>query len=262
MTFQQLRYFEKQSDWYGNRGMSWHISTVICSDPENPGSLELQSYAHLFDACQQDWFAVCSVAEHTLQEIKRQKPHVSKIYLRLDEAGCYHNNFLIAAVKDFGQRMGIDVCRYDYSEPQYGKDVCDRILCPMKSCIRRFCDEGHDIFTAADMKRALSERPVIGTTACVCAVDETRKTLEVKKMVGFKRLHNFQFEEKGIRVWRSHGKGPGEEFPFDQLVSQSQESTALLVISGFFYFKDTRVYRCQKPLSESSDDYRDNQLHV
>ena len=158
--------------------------------------------------------------------------------------------------------MGIDVCRYDYSQPQYSKDVCDRILCPMKSCIRRFCDEGHDILTAADMKRALSERPVIGTTACVCAVDETRKTLEVKKMVGFKRLHNFQFEEKGIRVWRSYGKGPGEEFPFDQLVSQSQESTALLVISGFFYFKDTRVYRCQKPLSESSDDYRDNQLHV
>ncbi|CAH3179941.1 unnamed protein product [Porites lobata] len=158
--------------------------------------------------------------------------------------------------------MGIDVCRYDYSQPQCSKDVCDRILCPMKSRIRRFCDEGHDIFTAADMKRALSERPVIGTIACVCAVDETTKTLEVKKMVGFKRLHNFQFEEKGIRVWRSYGKGPGEEFPFDQLVSQSQESTALLFISFSFDFKDTRVYRCQKPLSESSDDYRDNQLYL
>ena len=158
--------------------------------------------------------------------------------------------------------MGIDVCRYDYSEPQYGKDVCDRILCPMKSCIRRFCDEGHDILTAADMKRALSERPVIGTTACVCAVDETRKTLEVKKMEGFNRLHNFQFEEKGIRVWRSYGKGPGKEFPFDQLVSQSQESTALLVISGFFDCKDARVYKCQEPLSESSDDDGDNQLHL
>ena len=83
------------------------------------------------------------------------KRHVSKIYLQSDKAGCYHNNFLIAAVKDFGQRMGIDVCCYDYSEPQYGKDVCDRILYPMKLCIRRFCDEGHDILTAADKKRAL-----------------------------------------------------------------------------------------------------------
>ena len=49
MKFKQLRYREKQSDC-----LSWHISTVICSDPEKAGSLELQSYAHLFDARQQD----------------------------------------------------------------------------------------------------------------------------------------------------------------------------------------------------------------
>ena len=55
MKFIQLRYREKQSDWYGKRGLSRHISRVICSDPEKAGSLELlQSYAHLFDACQQD----------------------------------------------------------------------------------------------------------------------------------------------------------------------------------------------------------------
>lgn len=160
MKFKQLRYHEKQSDWYGKSGLSLHISTVICSDPEKAGSLELQSYAHLFDACQQDWFAVCSVAEHTLQEIKRQKPHVSKIHLWSDEGGCYHNNFLITAVKDFGQRMGIEVCHYDYSEPHYGNNIRDRILCPMKSCIRRFCDEGHDILTAADIKESTVVRKI------------------------------------------------------------------------------------------------------
>ena len=37
------------------------------------------------------------------------------------------------------------VFRYDISEPHYGKDVCNRILCLMKTCIRRFCNEGHDI---------------------------------------------------------------------------------------------------------------------
>ena len=62
MKFIQLRYREKQSDWYGKRGLSRHISRVICSDPEKAGRLELQSYAHLFVACQEDRFAVCSVA--------------------------------------------------------------------------------------------------------------------------------------------------------------------------------------------------------
>ena len=132
MKFLQLRYREKQSDWYGKRGLSWHISTVISSDPEKTGSLKLQS----FDTCQQDWFAVCSIVENTLEAIKSQKPYVKKVYLRSDEAGCYHNNSLIAAAKELGQRVGIAVCRYDFSEPQYGKDVCDQILCPMKTCIR------------------------------------------------------------------------------------------------------------------------------
>ena len=97
--------------------------------------LELQSYAHLFDTCQQNWFAVSSIIENTLKVIKTQKPHITQVYLRSDEAGCYHNNALIAAAKDIGQRVGIGICHYDYSEPQYGKDVCDRILCPMKTYV-------------------------------------------------------------------------------------------------------------------------------
>ena len=200
MKFLQLKYHEKQSDWYDKKGLSWHISTVISSDPDKEGSLELQSFAHLFDTCRQDWFAVSSMIENTLEMTKTQKPHITHVYLRSDEAGCYHNNSLIAAAKDIGQRVGITVCRYDFSEPQYGKDVCDRILCPMKTCIRRYCNEGHDILTAADMRRALSERPVKGTSASVCVVDETKKTLEVNKIEGFSKLHNIQFEEKGIRV--------------------------------------------------------------
>ena len=70
----------------------------------------------------------------------------------------------------------------------------------MKTGIRRYCNEGHDILTATDMRRALSERPVKGTSACVCAVDEAKNTLEVNKIDGFSKLHNFQIEEEGIRT--------------------------------------------------------------
>ena len=200
MKFQQLRYREKQSDWYAKRGLSWHISTVISKDAKKD-SLELQSYAHLFVTCQQDWFAVSSIIENTLKVITTQKPHVTQVYLRSDEAGCYHNNALIAAAKDIGQRVSIAICRYDYSEPQYGKDICDRILCPMETLFRRYCNEGHDVLCAEHMRTALSERPVRGMSACVCAVHEEKETLQVKKIDGFSKLHNIQFEGNGIRVW-------------------------------------------------------------
>ena len=96
MKFQHLKYREKQSDWYGKRGLSWLSMTVISSDPDKGGSLELQSYAHLFNTYHQDWFTVCSIIECTLGVIKVQN---SQIYLQSDEDGSYHNNWLIAAAK-------------------------------------------------------------------------------------------------------------------------------------------------------------------
>ena len=63
-----------------------------------------------------------------------------------------------------------------------------------------------------------TERPVKSTSGCVCEVDEAKITLEVNKIDGFSKLHNFQFEEKGIREWRSYGIGRGKETSFDQLV--------------------------------------------
>ena len=50
--------------------------------------------------------------------------------------------------------MGITVARYDFSEPQQGKDVCDRVLCPMKK--KAYCAEGHDIMNVGAMHALMS----------------------------------------------------------------------------------------------------------
>ena len=137
MKFLQLRYREKQTDWYGKRGLSWHVTSVVSRDKVS-GKISVSSYTHIFDQCTQDWYAVASIIEHLLLHLKQQDPQFEKAYLRSDEAGCYHNNCLIAAVKDIADRVGIKVMSYDYSEPQSGKDVCDRIICPMKNSIRTY----------------------------------------------------------------------------------------------------------------------------
>lgn len=48
MKFQQIKYREKQSDWFGKRGISWHVSTVITVNKDT-GDLDIQTYAHLLD---------------------------------------------------------------------------------------------------------------------------------------------------------------------------------------------------------------------
>lgn len=107
--------------------------------------INVSSFAHLFDSCTQDWFAVTSIAENLLCNIRSIYPCVKTAYFRSDEAGCYHNNLLIVALKDVGVRTGITVKQYDYSEPQQGKDICDRIICPLKYSIQMYCNEGNDI---------------------------------------------------------------------------------------------------------------------
>ena len=56
----------------------------------------------------------------------------------------------MASINDINQRTGVIVGRYDFSEPQHGKDLCDCIICPMKQAVRRYCDEGNDIQSAQE----------------------------------------------------------------------------------------------------------------
>ena len=199
MKFLQIRYREKRSEWFGKRGLSWHISSFVFRNPVTK-LLEVESYAHFFDTCTHDLYAVSSIVEHLLQVIKTKYPAIKKVSLRSDEAGCYHNSMLIATTNDIASRLDMTVVSYDYSEPQYSKDICDRIICPMKAALKKFCNEGNDILTAEDMRNALLQRHVKGATATACLIDDSNTTLNIKKIKLFTRYNNIGFENKGIRV--------------------------------------------------------------
>ena len=110
MKFTQLKYREKQSEWFGKRGVSWHVSCVI-SRSGTTNCLQIASYVHLIDSCEQDWYAVCAILTNLFETIKGTQPHITKAYLRSDGAGCYHNNNLIVGVNDLGNQIGIKVIR-------------------------------------------------------------------------------------------------------------------------------------------------------
>ena len=126
MKFIQPKFHEKQSEGIGRRGIHWHISCVISRKDDR---LEVTSYAHLFNSCTQDWFSVLSIIENLMSLIIQSNLGITKAYMRSDEAGCYHNSSLIASLRDIGDRQGIEIVRCHHSEPQYGKDFCDRIFC-------------------------------------------------------------------------------------------------------------------------------------
>ena len=79
---------------------------------------QTRTFIHLFDDCNQNWFAVVSVLEHTLATLKGLKPHLTEAFLKSDNAGCYHTASLLLSLPSLGERSGVRVARYDFSEPQ------------------------------------------------------------------------------------------------------------------------------------------------
>ena len=98
---------------------------------------------------------MASIIEHTLTTVKEANPSIQEAFLRSDNAGCYHCAYLILLLPSLGDRAGMKIARYDFSDPQAGKDVCDRRIATVKSHMRRYINEGHDIRSAADMKLLL-----------------------------------------------------------------------------------------------------------
>ncbi len=106
MKFQPRKYREKQCEWFGKRGLSWHVSSVISKHDD---TFSVQSFVHIIDNSNQDWFSVASIVENLLQTVKLKNPQITKAFLRSDEAGCYHNNMLILACNDLSQSSGVQI---------------------------------------------------------------------------------------------------------------------------------------------------------
>ena len=218
MKLLPMKFRETQSQWFAKRGMSWHFSAVIHQsghpDCQAEGNDEytIHTYVAVLDNCKQDWFSVSCIIEEVLVTVKETHPSVSSAILRSDNAGCYHNSSLLSTINSTSKRTGIEVIRYDFSDPQAGKDLCDRKIAPCKQHLRNYVAENNDIETAEDVKKGLEAPPVIvGTRVAVCKIDTSKMSAAVgnNKIPGVTRYNNFSFDKDGMRVWQAYSVGEG-----------------------------------------------------
>ena len=252
MKFLPLHYREQMRDFFGKRGKSWHVSCVIEKAEEEGYSV--QCFAHLFEECKQDWFAVASIIENLLETLKREQPFISEVFLRSDNGACYHNAPLLLALPAIGARTGIRIRRYDFSEPQAGKDICDRKIAPMKAHIRRYVNEKHDVTTAINIKEALeSHGGIRGCRAAVAAINVANDTGGTNKIKGISKLNNFEISEDGIRVRRAYQIGPGRLVSYEGM--KPQEKTGMKLLQPFGAIPQIRGI-LRRPLCEKHEPPR------
>ncbi|XP_071134614.1 uncharacterized protein [Mytilus edulis] len=88
---------------------------------------------------------------------------------------------------------------------------CDRKAAHAKFAIKRYINEGRDVTTAYDMKKALDKVP--GQPYRVKVVD-TIHDLDVTKnkdtITNITSFYNFRFENSHLRMWQAYNIGEGK----------------------------------------------------
>ena len=198
MKYLPHKYRESQSDWFGKRSISWHLTGAITG---NSDEMEMMTFVHVFESVTaQDSSSVLAILDDVF----------SQLNIRNDNAGCYHRAQTLIVAPQIAKRHGLQISRIDLSESQGGKGACDHKAATIKSHMAQYLNSGHNIETAAQMKDAIeSSRGVRGVSVKVCSPPSVPSNKSFKwEKVSF--VSNLYYSQEEIRTWRAYNIGPGQ----------------------------------------------------
>jgi len=254
MKFLPLKYREAQRDWFGKRGLSWHVSHVIRLGRLSSSSVtpkdrvyEHRTFAHVFNACTQNGRAIVSIVTDLLRRLKQEDPGIHSAYVRCDNAGCYHGAQTLLSVKKLQEETNITVRRFDFCEPQAGKGPCDRMAATIKRAVRLYVNEHNDCTTSGEFVLAAKMVPYLSIFACELSSDTS---IQPKvEWSGITRYNNVLFESEAaqrssssrttiidqsdmiVTTWRAFDIGLGKKFRWSKLKSVVSIDPCKVVLS-------------------------------
>ncbi|VDI29911.1 Hypothetical predicted protein [Mytilus galloprovincialis] len=142
LKFIPMQYRESQSNWFGKRGLNWHVSVATFKYRQ---ALTMHTVIHIFDSAPQDAETSNAVLGNSLEIFHQINPCLTNAYIRSDNAGCFHGAASVCAVPFLSSI--VQCKRMDFEDPQGRKSICDRKAAHVKSYIRRYVNEGNDTET-------------------------------------------------------------------------------------------------------------------
>ena len=131
--------------------------------------LQMMTFVHVFQTGNQDSCAVLSIMKAVIGKLKSLLPQLKSVFYRQDNAGCYHCGATIVGASFESRCYGVSVKRLDFSDPQGGKEPCDRKAASLKSHMRVYLNQGSNIETSREMGDAIQSSggvPGVDVTLC------------------------------------------------------------------------------------------------
>ena len=217
MKFIPGQYREKEKEFFGKRGISWHIT--VCQTKVD-GDLLAQTFVHIVKSGLQESETVVPIMEHVIQTLKKEHPDIENVYYRQDNAGCYHSAATVLSCKILRERSGLNLCRVDFCDPQGGKGPCDRKAAQIKRHIKMFINQGNSVTKPEELKAAIESDGGIAGVRVACVPGPTRANEIKAKWEGISSYYNFTFSNDGVRAFKAYNIGEGKFWSWSKFESK------------------------------------------
>ncbi|CAB3981551.1 SURP and G-patch domain-containing 1 [Paramuricea clavata] len=257
------KYRESQRDWFAKRGLPWHIA--VLTKKNDDGDLQVLTFLHLFKSCSQDSGAVVAIIHDVLSQLSTIAPEVHTVYLRQDNAGCYHSALTLLSLPTIERSTGIQIRRIDFSDPQGGKGACDRKAAHIKNHMNKYLNSGNDIENPEQMKAAIeSFEGIPGVKVTVCAPPPGVKGM-AGEWDGVSLINNIEYRNESMTVWMAYNNGPGKVLPLTNFCrpptvpklihsEETEDTVSFVAVKARQQPKKSREQNNTDPMEDESND--------
>lgn len=109
MKFLPQSFRESQQNWFGKQGLSLQVACAVFPDhsahvENQENKFHLVSFVHVLQGGSQGWIWIAMILQDVLEKLKCLNQHLSEVYLKSDNAGCYHSMPLMSYIwKNYDQ---------------------------------------------------------------------------------------------------------------------------------------------------------------
>ncbi|PAV72475.1 hypothetical protein WR25_23886 [Diploscapter pachys] len=258
---------ERQSDYYGKSGTSWHICHVLAKFDGYVDFLFEHSFIHIIsgNAKQNSSAVTASIYDMALWV----KPFgIKRLILRMDGAGYYRCTDTISTMPWISEQTGVEIIMLTHSETGTGKGSADRIAALVKRQVYYQIDQGKNAETPENFYERIKESEIKGITVQIGRIggetNEGRKKTKSDQFDQISQLHNFEFSGKKVIARKWFKIGSGREYQpknhntgiFISERPKDTSSTTSRKIEDFWIMKGPF-----KDSPESDDDAMDTDSH-
>ena len=212
MKWLPAKHRDTTKNWFGLRGLSWHISCAITKSVDGT-QFRLRYYIHVSKEAKQDSQHVTAIIRDTIQRIQSEISTIKNVYLRSDNAMCYKAANTITTLFAIARDLNVKIKRYDFSDSQSGKGPADRMAAVAKRNVKQQLNSGENCATPSEFARCLAGGRGIASTTIIhidlIGGDNFRKAT----IPDISYMHSFKYEDQHLRMWKYYKIGDGKTIP-------------------------------------------------